>query len=271
MSSPADRPAARRWRSYHLDPRHAVVIAGLRETLAETEVEAERRRMLPERAHRALAAAGLFRVAMPKELGGWDVGPVEEMEVYEALSRISTSACWVVTTGSVYTSWAAAYLSDEAVGEIFGHDGEVVVAGQAPPRGRARVVPGGVRVTGRYGFASGLGQADWVLGGFTMPDGDPAETKAFIVPKEQVEVLDNWHALGIAGSNSVDYAADDLFVPEGFWFSTAKPVPLRGGPRFAAPIAAQVAAAHCGVALGAGERALDELVDQAISVTPTPG
>ncbi|MCP2270976.1 acyl-CoA dehydrogenase family protein [Actinokineospora diospyrosa] len=259
MGSPT---AATRWRPYRAQEEHAAAVEAVRAVLTETELEAERLRRLPERAVSALTAAGLFAVATPKEVGGWAADPLAELQVYEALARINTSAAWVVTTGSVYTSWAAAYLSDDAVAEVFGSGVPAVVAGQAPPKGRASAVPGGVRVSGSYTFGSGMSHATWVLGGFTLPDPD-AGTWAFIVPKDRVRVLDNWHALGIAGSNSVDFAVNDLFVPDGHFFNTAKPVPLRGGPRFGVPIVVQVAAAHCGVALGAGQRALDEIIRRA--------
>lgn len=252
------------WPPYRLEGELAERVESVRAVLAETEADAEQRRMLPEEAFGTLADAGLFRLALPTELGGLEVPPLVEMEVYEAVSRVSTAACWNLSAGCLYSSWAAAYLSDDAVREIFGSGGPAVVAGQGPPRGTAVAAEGGVRVTGRYGFGSGMSHATWVLGGFTAPPPDD-EWRAFVVPKERVDVLDNWHAVGLAGSGSVDYAVRDLFVPDGYWFPLGRPRPLRGGPRFAAPIAAQVAAAHCGVALGAGERALDAVVSAARS------
>jgi alkylation response protein AidB-like acyl-CoA dehydrogenase len=256
------QPPAGPWQPYRLDSEWADAVAGVCPVLRETETEAEEQRMLPTRAFQALAEAGLFRLVLPKDVGGAEVDPLVEMQVYEAVSRTSASACWNLSAGCLYTSWAAAYLSDEAVEEIFAGAEQVVVAGQGPPRGSARTVPGGVRVSGRYSFGSGMSHATWVVGGFTMADEDgtgTADWQAFVVPKDQVDVHDNWHALGLAGSNSVDYSVDDLFVPHGYCFSISRPEPLRGGSRFAAPVAAQVAAAHCGVALGAAERALDEI------------
>jgi alkylation response protein AidB-like acyl-CoA dehydrogenase len=126
-------------------------------------------------------------------------------------------------------------------------------------------VPGGVRVTGRYSFGSGMSHANWVIGGYLVPteDGSDPEPRVFVTAKDNVQVLDNWYSIGIAASNSVDYAVDDLFVPDGWHFSFAAPEPRRGGARFTEPIFAQISGAHCGVALGAGERALDEIVGQA--------
>lgn len=261
----AGGPAADRWPPYRLGAEHVAAVERVRQVIQETELEAERDRQLPRRAYEALAAEGLFRVALPKELGGWDVDPVTEVEVYEALSRISTAACWNVTAGCINTSWVGAYVSDEAAEEIFGSGEDVVAAGQAPPLGKGEAAPGGVRVTGRYSFGSGMSHSRWVIGGFMLPTGDdtPPEPRVFVTAKDNVQVLDNWYSIGIAASNSVDYAVDDLFVPDGWHFSFAAPETKRGGPRFDQPIMAQICGAHCGVALGAGERALDEILAQA--------
>lgn len=253
------------WLPYRMTAEHAAIVERVRPLIEETELEAERDRQLPHRVYEALAAEGLFKVAMPKELGGWDVDPVVEVEVYEALSRISTAACWNVTAGCINTSWVGAYVSDEAAEEIFGRD-DVVVAGQAPPMGKGRAVPGGVRVTGTYSFGSGMSHARWVMGGYMVPTDDPdtpPEPRVFVTAKDNVQVLDNWYSIGIAASNSVDYAVDDLFVPDGWHFSFATPEVKRGGARFEQPIMAQITGAHCGVALGAGERSLDQILTQA--------
>jgi alkylation response protein AidB-like acyl-CoA dehydrogenase len=265
-ASPDRGTAAANWPPYRLEAEHAAAVERVRPLIEETELEAERDRQLPRRVYEALAAEGLFRVALPKELGGWDVDPVTEVEVYEALSRISTSACWNVTAGCINTSWVGAYVADDAAEEIFGSGETVVAAGQAPPLGTGREVPGGVRVTGRYSFGSGMSHAHWVIGGYVVPSDDPdaaPEPRVFVTAKDNVQVLDNWYAIGIAASNSVDYAVDDLYVPDGWHFSFANPEPRRGGPRFSQPIFAQISGAHCGVALGAGERALDEILNQA--------
>jgi indole-3-acetate monooxygenase len=257
--------AADRWPPYRMGSEHRAAVERVRPLIEETELQAERDRIIPRELFEALADEGLFRVALPVEVGGWGVDPVTEVEVYEAISRISTATCWNVTAGCVNTSWVGAYVSDEAAEEIFGSGGMVVAAGQAPPMGRGRKVPGGVRVTGRYSFGSGMNHATVAIGGFLLPDddGENPEPRVFVTARDNVQILDNWYSVGICASNSVDYAVDDLFVPDGWHWSFARQEPLRGGARFTHPIFAQVTAAHCGVALGSGERALDEIVARA--------
>lgn len=250
------------WPMWRLSAEQAEVVDGLAQVLTKSAPAAEKERQLPVGAYEAMIESGIFRMLLPTELGGWDVDPVAEMEIYEALSRADVSGCWNVTAGCLNTSWAAAYLSDEAVQRILSSE-HFVVAGQALPKGAGRRVPGGYRVTGRYSLGSGMSHAAWVQGGFVgTDDGEPPDPKVFVVPKDEVNVLDNWHALGILGSNSVDYDVEDVFVPDGYWFSMMELAAQRGGPRFEAPIAAQVAASHSGLAVGGARRALDEVVEQ---------
>jgi alkylation response protein AidB-like acyl-CoA dehydrogenase len=100
----------------------------------------------------------------------------------------------------------------------------MVTAGLLFPTGRADIVPGGYQLTGRWQFGSGVTHADWVISGAFLyrdgqpepsPGGGPPDSKLFIVPRSDVEVIDTWHTTGLAGSGSCDYAITSVFVPEG--------------------------------------------------------
>lgn len=62
------------------------------------------------------------------------------------------------------------------------------------------------------GFASGVSYADWLLGGFRVPgdDGLPDRLLVAVVPKDDVEVVDNWHVAGLQGSGSFDFRMSDV-------------------------------------------------------------
>src|SRR5215472_1535374 len=62
--------------------------------------EAERLRTLPEPAWRALHDEGLFVLKAPRGLGGFEADPLTQIEVYEAVSRIDTSAGWTLMIGT---------------------------------------------------------------------------------------------------------------------------------------------------------------------------
>lgn len=246
------------WRGFRLSAEMREKIDALRPLLERAGEESVAARRFPQSAVDAMFDAGLFRLAMPRELGGLELDPVSEMEAYEALARINVAAAWNVLVGNIHTAWAAAYLSDAAVSRIFPDGNRTVVAGQAAPIGKAWRVDGGFRVTGRYSWGSGVSHSSWVLGGFSIQGEDAMGV--FVVPKEDVSILDNWHVIGVEGSGSYDYAVDDVFVPEGYWFDWPQPLRRRGGHRFTRPPLAQASVPHSSVALGGCARMLEEIV-----------
>ncbi|MGI5350695.1 acyl-CoA dehydrogenase family protein [Streptomyces sp. CA-250714] len=220
--------------------------------------ETERNRALPSRVVELLRGTGVFRMGFPKELGGPGLTSTEQVEVVEALSYGDTSAGWCGMIGMDAGLYA---LSDTAVREMF-PSLDVIAAGMLPPVGRADRVPGGYRVTGRWGFASGIAHADWVsAGAFVFADDEQERTptgkpywRIMMVRPEQVELIDTWHATGLAGSGSVDFSIDDVFVPEEHTFSLGEP--SRSGP-LAAPDA--LMRKMPAVGLGVARAALDHV------------
>lgn len=251
------------WRPYRLHPSMQRKIAELCPILEECDRQAAVERRYPLPAIDAMMDAGLFKLALAKEVGGDESHPIAEMEAYEAVARTSVSAAWNLLVGNIHTAWASAYLSDDAVATIFPSGNRTVVAGQAAPTGKGSRAKGGFRVTGRYSWGSGITHANWVLGGFRVEGIDAP--LIFVVPKTSVTVLDNWHVLGIEGSGSFDYAVEDVFVPEGFVMPFGVIEPKRGGSRFSLPWVAQATVPHSAVALGGAEHALEAIAKLAAS------
>jgi alkylation response protein AidB-like acyl-CoA dehydrogenase len=105
-----------------------------------------------------------------------------------------------------------------------------VTAGLLQPAGRAERVPGGFRVSGRWGFGSGCTHADVIVGGCLVtengapvmhPNGLPT-WRVMMAPASSWNIHDTWYTTGLAGSGSNDYTTEDLFVPEEHSFSLAE-------------------------------------------------
>ena len=162
----------------------------------------------------ALFDAGLMTAALPSACGGAEADLVTQVLLYEELSAAEPSAGWSHMAGATATAFAAAFMADDAVEEMFG-DGRSVTAGQFAPRGTFQTVDGGYRVTGQYGFASGSGHAAYIMAGGTVLDADgemPPGLRALVVrcwaaepaarPPMQARpssVCDAWWSLGRAG------------------------------------------------------------------------
>lgn len=264
------------WPTDRLSEELRTSLAGIHDVLRADEDGAEADRRLPEPSVDALRSLDLFAVSSPREVGGWEAAPSLQMEVFETVTRASAAAGWNLFVGAVHTSFVAAYLGDDAAAEIFGAGRPggrfPVVAGQMQPVGTGRPVDGGMVVSGRYSWGSGISHAEHVLGGAILPEHEgavPPRFRVYVVPKDRVEVLDNWHVVGVSGSGSYDYAVDEVMVPDGWWFDYPTPTVRRGQGRFAVPVQALIGSAHIGFGLGVGERAFEEMASLAVSKTRT--
>src|SRR5262245_11631920 len=120
---------------------------------AHTE-EAERNHHLSQPVVAALKKAGLFRMYVPKALGGFEVPPQTLYHVIEEISHIDGSTGWCTFIGSVVGLFGA-FLPDAAAKQMFGDDPEAILAGALFPPGTATACHGGYLVSGRWSYASG--------------------------------------------------------------------------------------------------------------------
>jgi alkylation response protein AidB-like acyl-CoA dehydrogenase len=184
-------------------------------------IDAERR--LPKPLSDTLHEAGMFRMLLPRSLGGAELDPATYVQVMEELAKIDASTAWVIgqTSGC---SMVAAYLKPAVARDVFGGPRGVLAWGSGP-QGTAVRVEGGYRLTGSWSYASGLHEASWI-GAHTfvvnadgtperVPGGGPA-VRTLLFPKAQAEITDAWHVMGLRGTGSDTYEVRDLFVPEDY-------------------------------------------------------
>lgn len=189
--------------------------------LRERAEEIERLRRLPDDVVDMLRDTGVFRMAFARSWGGPELTSIEQTEVIEALAYGDASAAWCAMIGSDSGLYAP-FLTKSVARKIF-PSLDMTTAGLLFPRGRAEIVPGGYRLTGRWQFGSGINHADWIVSGaFLYRDGQPEpgpggkspDSRLLLVPRDQVDIIDTWHTTGLAGSGSCDYTITDIFVPE---------------------------------------------------------
>ena len=87
----------------------------------------------------AIYKRGLFKLLVPRELGGHMLPLPEALRVFEGASRIDGSFGWLVT--SVRREYFAASMEPEVCRELFSPR-EAVIAGSGYPAGEARRVNG---------------------------------------------------------------------------------------------------------------------------------
>src|SRR5690606_9035186 len=102
----------------------------------------------------ALHQEGLFGMWVPKSVpGGHELDVVSSLNVIENVSYGDPSAGWVMMAAALAIGSGAAYLKEEAVGELFGGERLPVIAGQGTRPGRAVPKEGGFLLSGAWSFA----------------------------------------------------------------------------------------------------------------------
>ena len=226
--------------------------------------EGEAAGTLPQSTVDAIYDSGLFSFKTPKVLGGAEADAMIQMDVIEAASRIESAAGWCLMIGAGSLSGMAAFLPNEAIDEIFVGGTAPKTAGVAAPTGKATLVEGGYRVSGRWAFASGIRHSQWVGFGAMVGDGNSTlQQVRMVVPTSQVQIHDNWDVLGLRGTGSCEFSLSDVFVPQRFTWGGTEAKPLRGGPNFLLGRPGMQTTGHCGFALGVGRRALDAVTELA--------
>ncbi|MEV4170247.1 acyl-CoA dehydrogenase family protein [Nonomuraea sp. NPDC049709] len=241
----------------------------LRPLIEGEAAEAEEQGRLTTPVVDALHEAGLFGLWVPEALGGAESSPRELLAVFEQLSYADPSTGWVVMATNLENGTAGAYLGDEAVEQMFKGPRMPLIAGQGTRAGIAVRENGGFRLTGQWGFASGMYHSQYAhsLGAIEGTD----EVRIFITPVEDVKMLGNWDVLGLRATGSIDYSIDGAFVPEPYTHVFDLDEPLRGGAIYRLGLLDQALICHTGWALGVGRRLLDELARYAAARTGRPG
>jgi alkylation response protein AidB-like acyl-CoA dehydrogenase len=225
--------------------------------------EIERSRRLPLPLVEAMAHAGLFRLWIPRTLGGEEADPMTLVRVVEEISRVDGAAGWCMAIGGEYGAFGG-YLPADAAREIYGGDPQVRTAGAFRPFGDAVAVDGGYRVNGRWPLGSGCQHSAWIVGGCRILDGDQPRLRPdgtpviriLFFPAADCEIFDTWHSIGLRGTGSHDYAVANVFVPAAHSLSFREP-PTEVGALYAMPTIALFATVLAAVPLGIARHAID--------------
>ena len=111
--------------------------------------------------------------------------------------------------------WLLASYPLQAQIDVWGDDPQALASSSLAPRAVAERVAGGWRLSGQYSFSSGSTHARWaIIGAFLGKPGDPRSIGYLLVPFTDIEIVDDWHVLGLAGTGSRSLRLRDVFVPE---------------------------------------------------------
>ncbi|HEX3973427.1 MAG TPA: acyl-CoA dehydrogenase family protein [Stellaceae bacterium] len=195
-----------------LGARARLLVPVLRQRAAETE----KLRRVPDATIADLQQAGLFRLFQPARYGGIEAPLRAFLDIGGTLGRGCGSTSWVFNNLVVH-NWMLGYWPVAIQDEIWNADPQALIGSSFVfPAGRAEKVAGGYRLSGKWPFSSGIDASTWMMlaAAVNGGDGKPPEPRFFVVPKSDYRAIDNWHAMGLAGTGSKDVAVDNIFVPD---------------------------------------------------------
>ena len=241
------------------------------ERIAELAVQCEADCRISDEIIQRFRETGLHKTLLPAAYGGYEMGFSALLETSFAIGKVCASSAWVC---GIYmaSNWFGGLFPKQVQDEIWGEDPDTFIAGAFAPVGKATVVKGGYRLSGRFPFCSGTPAAAWNLCGAMLPIGPESKpVPAFtLVPKADYKIdWDSWRPVGLAGTGSFDVIVDDVFVPDYrvLLFSdavgcTAPGAEVNKNPLYRISVLTVVPFSLAMPAVGAASGALERFIDE---------
>ena len=241
-------------------------------TLRERSLATNKAARIPDETIKDLWDSKLNYLLRPKKFGGPAVRPDEAFQVGFELGRGDGSAAWVWSVMLIHDLFVA-HFPEAFQREYWGKD-RTLSASSFLPHGKPTPANGGIRVSGKWSFCSGVDNADWLFLGvfFGPPSGDSPmpDIRYVMVPKGDYKIIDDWDVMGLRGTGSSSVVIDDKFVPDHRIVShremsdaTSPGAKLHAEPVYRTPIWSfvpfTISAPACGVARGALDAFIDEM------------
>jgi len=182
--------------------------------IAEREAATEAARDVPQATIDAIRQAGLHRLLQPRKFGGMQAPFGLFSQVVETLAEACSATGWVYAVLGEH-QWIIACYPEQAQIDVWGETPDALASSSLAPRETARRVHGGWVLSGRFPFSSGSSHAQWAIIGARCEDAaGAAPTRYLLVPMRDIEIVDDWHVLGLRGTGSRTLHLRDVFVPE---------------------------------------------------------
>ena len=159
-----------------------------------------------------------FKLFVPKDHDGLGLHLVEALHIEEKLAQLDGSLGWTVTL-CAGAGWFVGFMEEELAKEVFA-DPKVCLAGSGFVGGKANLVGENYLISGSWTYASGALHATHLTAnceilkdGIPLLDekGNPI-VKAFILKKDEVEILEGWNYMGMIATGSHAFRVEDLEI-----------------------------------------------------------
>ncbi|WP_326547533.1 acyl-CoA dehydrogenase [Mycolicibacterium sp. ND9-15] len=190
----------------------ALIDAGFVGRLAERAAEAERLRRLPSATVDEVTASGLTDLLVPARYGGRQAPLPAILDPVRRMAHGCASSAWTIGF-YVLHNWMLALFDERAQEEAFATRPFLAPAPLAPT-GRGLPVEGGITLTGRWSWATGVMHGNWIIVGALCGPDDAIYPALALLPIDEAAIDDVWHTDGMRATGSNDVVISDAFVPE---------------------------------------------------------
>jgi 3-hydroxy-9,10-secoandrosta-1,3,5(10)-triene-9,17-dione monooxygenase len=187
----------------------------LKPILRERVPRTESLRRLPAENVTDLLENGLYGLMTPKRFGGSELGPEAMIDVTIELASACPSTGWVHMLWTAHM-WLLALFPEETQAELWSNP-NTLASSVVSTVGDVVPVDGGFRWTGRGFFSSGVDHCNWLTALVPIKrEGveGPPEMRWIMLPREDLEIIDDWYTIGLKGTGSKTIVVDDIFIPE---------------------------------------------------------
>ena len=221
-----------------------------------------RERRIPVDVVDPIIEAGFFRLLLPCSLGGAELAHPDFLKIVRIFAEADASVGWCINQNNVFST-NSVRVSQSVAEDIWGNPRTVITNGPPRPGTKAVSDEDGYHLSGRWDFSSGISHATWVAALAPVHNADNTDAKemrTFLIPKSEVDVVDEWHVGGLRGTASLSFTADDIFVPAersyGLYEDSREP-----GPLYVLHTTPMFSSGFATVALGVARSGLDNAID----------
>jgi len=240
----------------------AVLAVDFIDRLAERAAEAEELRRLPAATIDDYRRSGLPGLLLPARYGGQQAEFPEILEPIRRMAHGCASSAWTLGFYTLH-NWMLALFGEQAQDEVFA-SGPVLCPAPLAPTGRGTPDGDGIRLSGRWSWATGVADADWILVGAICGPDDGPYPALVLLPASDIRIEDVWHTAGMRATGSNDVVIEDVWVPQhrlvkvaDIYSGTAPGAALHDGSAYRWPMVPALALLAAMPALGSAERVAD--------------
>ena len=185
--------------------------------LSEQAARVEEARRIPDDVAERLFGTGFFNLTRPSRFGGLGVSPRFAWEATFNVALACSSSAWLAGLTSANIIMLGKF-SAEAQREIFAPGVSPIVpmlTGGVGQDIQIETVDGGISLSGRWRYASGVDVSDWLGLLINVPGTAGAPTAHVVLVPRSEFVIDHqsWRVMGMRGTGSKNIALGKTFVP----------------------------------------------------------